>query len=182
MKNHTPSILKAITVGLSIIFITKSKIALAVCPLCTIAVASGVGLSRWLGIDDTITGLWVGALTLSMIFWNINWFDKKKIYFKFRNTITLLAYYILIVVPLWEMGIIGNKLGALKPFGTNSNLSADKLSLGILVGTFAFWTSVEWYAHIKAKNNGRAHFPFEKVVIPNALLVVLSFVFFFLTR
>ena len=168
--------------GLLVLSILRVKIASAICPLCTIAVAGGVGLSRWLGIDDTITGLWVGALTLSMAFWNINWFDKKNIHFKFRNIITLLAYYILIVIPLWEMGIIGNKLGALKPFGTDSILSVDKLTLGILVGSFAFWTSVEWYAHIKAKNNGRAHFPFEKVVIPNALLVVLSFVFFFLTR
>jgi len=155
---------------------------MAVCPICTVAVASGVGFSRWIGIDDTITGLWIGALTLSMAFWNINWFDKKKIHFKFRNIITVLAYYLLVVFPLWGMGIIGNKLGALEVFGTESTLSMDKLTLGIMVGTFAFWTSVLWYAHMKAKNNGRAHFPFEKVVIPNALLIILSFAFFFLTK
>lgn len=182
MQTHTKSILKSITLGLSLISVLKYKIASAVCPLCTIAVASGVGFSRWLGIDDTITGLWIGALTLSMAFWNINWFDKKKIHFKFRNIITIVAYYLLIVIPLWYMGIMGNKLGALKAFGTETWMSVDKLSLGVLVGTFAFWTSTEWYAHMKAKNKGRAHFPFEKVVLPNALLILLSFAFFFLTR
>ena len=181
MKNTT-SLLKTSAFGLALISIFKYKVASAICPLCTIAVASGVGFSRWLGIDDSVTGLWIGALTLSMAFWNMNWFDKKKIHFKFRNTVTILAYYLLIIFPLWGMGIIGNKLGALKTFGTDSIYTIDKLSLGILVGTFAFWTSVEWYAHLKAKNKGRAHFPFEKVVLPNALLVILSFAFFFLTR
>lgn len=182
MKKYTLSLLKTSTLGLALVSIFKSKVALAVCPLCTIAVASGVGFSRWIGIDDTITGLWIGALTLSMAFWNINWFDKKKIHFKFRNTITILAYYLLVVFPLWGMGIIGNKLGALKTFGTESAFSVDKLTLGIMVGTFTFWTSVEWYAHLKNKNHGRAHFPFEKVVIPNALLLILSLAFFFLTK
>jgi hypothetical protein len=182
MKNQTTSLLKTSALGLALVSIFKSKVALAVCPICTIAVASGVGFSRWIGIDDTVAGLWIGALTLSMAFWNINWFDKKKIHFKFRNSITVTAYYLIVVFPLWSMGIIGNQLGALKTFGVESAFSVDKLSLGIMVGTFAFWTSVEWYAHIKANNNGHAHFPFEKVVIPSALLVILSFAFFFLTK
>jgi len=182
--NSSPysSPLKIATFGLALVSIFKIKVASAVCPLCTIAVAAGVGLSRWLGIDDTVTGLWVGALTLSMAFWNVNWYEKKKINFKFRSSITVAAYYLIVIFPLWGMGIIGNKLGALRPFGTESFFSVDKLTLGILVGSFLFWTSVLWYDHLKAKNNGRAHFPFEKVVLPNGLLLILSFVFFFLTR
>jgi hypothetical protein len=31
--------------------------AKAVCPVCTIAIASGVGLCRYLGIDDLVSGL-----------------------------------------------------------------------------------------------------------------------------
>jgi len=37
--------------AISFLFAEK---ALAVCPICTVAVGAGVGLSRWLGIDDTI--------------------------------------------------------------------------------------------------------------------------------
>jgi len=37
------------------------------CPVCTIAVTAGVGLSRWLGVDDLISGLWVGGLLVSLI-------------------------------------------------------------------------------------------------------------------
>lgn len=171
-----------ITSILTILSLLKYKVAEAVCPLCTVAVASGVGFSRWLGIDDTISGLWIGALTLSMAFWNINWFIKKKIKFVFMKPITVIAYYAIVIWPLWGMGIIGNKLGELKPFGMEGVISIDKLTLGVLVGTFTFWTSVEWYEHIKAKNNGHAHFPFEKVAIPIGSLILFSLVFFFLTR
>jgi len=55
---------------------TAQKV-LAVCPLCTVAVGAGVGLSRWLGIDDVITGLWIGGLIVSLIAWSENWLDKK---------------------------------------------------------------------------------------------------------
>lgn len=44
----------------------------AVCPVCTVAVGAGVGFSRYLGIDDTIAGLWIGALIVSVSMWTIN--------------------------------------------------------------------------------------------------------------
>ncbi len=54
------------------------------------AVAAGIGLSRWLGIDDTITGLWIGGLIISLAIWTINWIIKKNIYFKGRKIIIAL--------------------------------------------------------------------------------------------
>ncbi|MCX6758247.1 MAG: hypothetical protein NTX14_00895, partial [Candidatus Nealsonbacteria bacterium] len=47
--------------------------ALAVCPICTVAVGAGLGLSRWFGIDDSISGLWIGGLIVSFILWTIDW-------------------------------------------------------------------------------------------------------------
>ena len=55
-----------------------SKQALAVCPVCTIAVGVGLGISRWLGIDDTVTGVWVGGLIVSSGLWMGNWIISKK--------------------------------------------------------------------------------------------------------
>ncbi|PIU03715.1 hypothetical protein COT44_01735 [Candidatus Shapirobacteria bacterium CG08_land_8_20_14_0_20_39_18] len=94
--------------------------AFAFCPVCTVAVGAGVGLSRWLGINDTITGLWIGGLTVSISAWTLNWLATK------------------------------NK-------------------------TFP-------YQKIKEKNDGHSHFPFEKVVLPVAPLIVLSFIFGFITK
>jgi len=45
---------------LSVLVIFNTNQVFAVCPVCTVAAGAGVGLSRWLGIDDIIIGLWVG--------------------------------------------------------------------------------------------------------------------------
>ncbi|MBU1089694.1 hypothetical protein KKF38_02790 [Patescibacteria group bacterium] len=153
-----------------------TKKALAVCPICTVAVGAGVGLSRWLGIDDSITGLWIGGLTVSMIVWTINWLDKKSINFKGRNITTVAGYYLLIVAPLYFVGIIGNPLNFLCGCGL------DKLLLGIITGSSAFYFGASWYFFLKEKNNGHAHFPFQKVVMPISPLIILSIVFYLLTK
>lgn len=154
-----------------------AKQALAVCPVCTVAVGAGLGFSRWLGIDDAITGLWIGGLIVSMIAWNVDWFERKNIKFKFRNIITVLAYYLLTVVPLYYSGIIGNPINTLcgcKYF--------DKLLISIIVGSAGFWCSASWYFWLKEKNNGHAYFPYQKVVMPVVTLIILSIIFYFLTR
>ena len=151
-----------------------AKPALAVCPVCTIAVASGVGFSRYLGIDDTISGLWIGGLTVSMIAWTINWFDKKKFNFRGRNILTIIAYIALIIVPLYFYGLLDNSASCV--------CGVNKLLLGITNGSIGFWFGAEFYSYLKAKNNGRAHFPFEKVIMPLATLIILSLVFNFLIK
>jgi hypothetical protein len=52
--------------------------AKAVCPVCIVAVGAGLGLSQYLGIDDTISGVWIGGLTAAVAAWTINWFNKKN--------------------------------------------------------------------------------------------------------
>jgi len=159
--------------GLSLLF---AKHALAVCPICTIAVGAGVGLSRYLGIDDAITGLWVGGLVVSMITWTESWLDKKNIHFKWRAVATTVAYYLFVIVPLYFTGMIANPANAIY------STWMDKLLLGIVVGSVAFWFGAEWYFSLKEKNGGHAYFPFQKVVMPVSPLIIMSIVFYFLTK
>ena len=146
----------------------------AVCPICTIAVAAGIGLSRWLGIDDSITGLWIGGLIVSMITWTLSWFDKKRFHFKGRAAVTTIGYYLIVIVPLYFMKLIANPANAI--YGG----WLDKLSIGIIVGSFGFWAGAEWYFYLKEKNGGHAYFPFQKVVMPIAPLVLSSIIFYFI--
>ena len=148
--------------------------AFAICPLCTIAVAAGVGLSRYLGIDDTITGLWIGGLTVSMILWTIDWFDRKNFKFIGRNFITAILYYLFIVFPLYFYDVLGHPLNVL--------WGVDKLFLGIAIGSVVFFIGAIWYFYIKKNNDGHAYFPFQKVVMPIAPLIILSIVFYFITK
>lgn len=148
--------------------------AFAICPVCTIAVGAGVGFSRYLGVDDAVIGLWIGGLTVSMIMWTINWLNKKKIKFYGRKIITTLAYYGLIVIPLFYTGIMGHAL--------NKMWGVDKLLIGIIFGSVFFFIFALGYQYLKKRNNNHAYFPFQKVAMPVAPLIILTIVFYFITR
>lgn len=171
MKKFVVSFLSLFAV--SLIFAKK---ALAVCPICTIAVGAGVGLSRYLGIDDTITGLWIGGLIVSMISWTEDWLERKNIRFKGRIFVNILGYYALVVIPLYYSGVIGHPLNSLGIYGL------DKLLFGIIAGSISFWFGANWYFYLKEKNNSHAYFPFQKVVMPISPLIILSIIFYLLIK
>jgi len=160
---------------LSVLFgILYAQTVAAFCPVCTIAVGAGVGLSRWLGIDDTISGLWVGGLMISMTMWTIDWLKRKKYNFKYKEVVTAIIFYALLIIPLYYQKIVGH------PY--NELWGIDKLILGIILGSISFYAGGKWYQSLKAKNNNQAYFPFQKVVMPIASLIILSVVFYFITK
>jgi hypothetical protein len=148
--------------------------AQAVCPVCTIAVGAGIGLSRYLGIDDTVTGTWIGGLILSMSFWTEDWLEKKGWGFRYKRIILLLAYYAVVLVPLYWKDIIGHPFNKL--FGT------DKIILGTLVGSVSFFLGTEINLALKKRNGGKVYFPFQKVVTAIAPLIILSAIFYIITK
>jgi hypothetical protein len=156
-------------IGLVLLIIPAK--AWAMCPVCTIAVGTGLGLSRWFGIDDTVTGLWIGGLMVSLVFWTIDWLKTKKIHFKFQTIIVTLGYFLFIVVPLIFLSHPDNTLWGI-----------DKIMLGIAVGSIGFLIAGKTYQYLKKKNNNKAHFPFEKVVLPVSSLILLSIIFYLLTK
>jgi len=151
--------------------------AQAVCPVCIIAVGAGLGLSRYLGIDDTITGLWIGGLTVSMIMWTINWakpYIKKKSSVVWWNILIVIAYYAMVAWPLATQKFIGHPL--------NKMWGVDKIILGTTLGSLVFLATSEFYLWLKKNNNGRAYFPFQKVAMPFIALSFFSLIFYLLTR
>lgn len=155
------------------IFLSTAS-AQAVCPVCTAAVLGGVGLSRYLGVDDLIIGLWVGGLTVSMILWTINYLNRKKIKFFGRKILIFIIYYTSIIWPLEHYNFVGHPLNKLAGY--------DKLLLGIALGSIFFYAGVFYYQYLKKQNGGKAHFPFEKIVVPVGPLIILSVAFYFVTK
>lgn len=167
------------TSPLILIGLLTAKAAGAVCPVCTVAVVGGIELSRWLGIDDSVTGLWVGGLTVSLIFWTLDWFKRKNINFRFKKTITIISYLILIILPLYLLNIINFSFINI---GSFCGCGLNKMLVGVATGMVFFYFGAIWYEAMKKKNDGHAYFPFQKVVMPIAPLVILSFIFYFLTK
>jgi hypothetical protein len=137
-------------------------------------VVAGVGFSRYLGIDDTITAIWLGAMTLAFVVLTERWFDKKKIKFFLRWLLDAIVYYGLTIFALFKWNLTGHP--------HNKIAGVDKILFGMIIGTAAM--ALGYYVHVllKKKNHNKSYFPFQKVVLPLAPLVILSIVFYFVTR
>ena len=142
----------------------------AVCPICTIAVGAGVGLCRYLGIDDLISGTWIGGLIVSLIIWTVDWLEKRKIRFLFRKISVFVFFYFVTIFPLYWLGIMGHS--------GNKFLGIDKLFFGIISGSTVFLISFWFNNFLLKKNQGKSFFPFQKVVIPVLFLFILSLIFY----
>ncbi|OGM55891.1 hypothetical protein A3E46_01615 [Candidatus Woesebacteria bacterium RIFCSPHIGHO2_12_FULL_46_16] len=159
-----------------IIFLLSAKPTLAVCPVCTVAVGAGLGISRWLGIDDSVSGIWVGGLMVSLSFWLTDWLTKKNLKFfkKWSNqalvTTSLVLWSLLTYLPLWKTGVIGH------PF--NTILGIDKLIFGSIIGAGAFFVGVFADKKVREKR-GKQLFNFQRVVFPVVSLLIASLVVYF---
>jgi len=147
-------------------------LAHAVCPVCTVAVGAGLGLAEWLGIDDLISGLWIGGLTVSLITWTIDWLNKKNIRFTGRKILVVIGYYLIIISPLWAKGFIGKN-----PF--NKFCGIDRLLFGIILGSALFAAGVIFHNYIRKRNNNVSYFKGQKIVFAVAPIIIASVILYF---
>jgi hypothetical protein len=145
------------------------------CPVCTVTVIAGLGISRLLGIDDLVTSLWIGGFILSFSFITINWIGKKwpKVPVKYYSLPTFVLMYLFVLVPLKLSHIIGIK--------RNTFWGIDKIILGIFIGSVVFLIGI-WTDKKVRKIKGKQLFPFQKVAFPVIGLIISSLVFYFLTK
>jgi hypothetical protein len=145
------------------------------CPICTVTVIAGLGLSRLLGIDDLITSLWIGAFILSFSFITIDWIKKKwpKLNLNYYYYPTFVLMYLLVLIPLklnHSIGIVRNTLWGV-----------DKIILGTVVGSIVFLIGA-WADKYQRRKFKKIFFPFQKVVFPVFCLIISSLVFFFVVK
>ncbi len=165
------SIIRIITLMLcGWVFLFSPPTAEAVCPLCTVAVAGGLGLSRWFGISDAITGIWIGGLIISSSLWLSNFLGTKKINFPAKETINIAAFYAITFGPLYITKVIGH------PF--NTIFGVDKLIFGSIIGSGIFLSAVGIDEYIRKINGGKVKFFYQKVIIPVSLLLIFSLLFY----
>lgn len=143
----------------------------AVCPVCTVAVGAGLGIAEWLGIDDSISGLWIGALIVSMSLWTINWLNSKQIKFTGRKILIFAAYYLIVILPLWLKGKIGHPLNRL--------CGIDKLLFGIILGSLLFSAGVIFHNYLHQRNENKSYFKGQKIAFAIAPLIIASIILYF---
>ena len=155
----------------ALLILTSPLFAHAICPVCTVAVGAGLGLAEWLGIDDSISGLWIGGLIVSLIIWTINWLNSKSVHFRGRKISVTAFYYLIVVSPLYWKGIIGH------PY--NKLCGVDKLLFGIILGSVLFLLGVATHNYLKKKNDEKSYFKGQKIVIAISPLIIASIILYF---
>lgn len=155
-------------------FIFLIKPVHAVCPFCTIAIAGGLGLSKYLGIDDLISGIWIGGLLTSSIFWINNWLKNQKI--KYKNLDLLITFLIasLTIFFLYQQDLIG--------IPNNNFLGIDKLLIGIIIGLIIFFFANFLDNFLRFNNNNKVYFYYQKVIIPLVFLSIVSIIFYLILK
>lgn len=146
--------------------------AYAVCPVCTVAVGAGLEGARLLGVEDVITGIWAGGLTVSLIAWTANYMRKRNVKNRIWYVLNVIFYYVL-------LGLV-YVLPTHKPFvtfGHKCMWGIDQFMLGIIVGSVVFVAMAWWYERIKRNNGGHAWFPFQKVAWPFGGLLITTLIF-----
>lgn len=145
---------------------------MAPCAVCVVAIGGGLGISRALGIDDSMTGVWIGALLLAIALFCTNWLKNKWPKFSYAALASFAATY-LFTIPfffIFDLFTLGGKI-----FGLS------RLLFGMIVGT-AF-LSIGLYtenALRNLQNDRRAFFPFQKVVVPLVFLILATLLMWFL--
>ena len=108
------------------------------CPVCAVAIASGLGISRALGVDDSVVGVWLGAILLALSQWTAYFFEKKNI----KNIFVKILCY-----ACWYATIIPLYLGSTPKiiFNTNKKKKKKKILVKRLVGKKRLFTCVKVY-------------------------------------
>lgn len=159
-----------IVLGLMLMIVFSAKaLANPACAVCTVAVGASLEIARYYGVDDCVVGVWAGALLALLGYWLILWFDKKNWYFAGRDLLLMSV----------SVGSIGFMYISEIPYQAQviGIFYLDPLLYSTILGALTFIYVSKFYQWMKAKNGGHAHFPFEKVVLPVAALVLLSLYF-----
>lgn len=157
------------------VFLLPSSIR-AVCPVCTVAVGAGLGISRWLGIDDVVTSLWIGGLLMSSSLWLASWIKNRpqisqKIFLP--TFASIISMYLLVFIPLYlngNLNLVGNVLWGV-----------DKIVFGTSLGTGLFLLAVATDKILRLFNQGKVFIYYQKVLIPLFYLLFASLIFLKIT-
>ncbi len=141
---------------------TAQTAAVAPCAVCVIAIGSGLGISRALGIDDSLTGVWIGALLLAVALFTAAWGKNKWPKFRWWTSASVIGTYTL-TIPFFFIFDLFSQGGEWN--------GMSRLLLGMIIGTIFLILGLYTDKSLRAiKSDHKGFFPFQKVVVPVVFL------------
>lgn len=147
-----------------IVFLIHAPAALAHCPLCVAGAGVGLTLSRWIGIDDSITGVWLAAFLGAISFWTETALIKDK---ELKLTLRPLIYIGIFAATLWSFYKFNLVVKHGDIFGIH------KLTFGMIAGGILFYL-VDVVDDLLIKKYGKVFFPYQRIIISLGSMLLLS--------
>lgn len=147
------------------------------CPLCTIGAATAAGGAAYLGVNNAIIGIFIGAFAVSMGFW-ISRLIKKQ-YIPFQSFLIILSSFLTTVIPLLPIvkSIYPVYISLAGSYGSllNRTYIINLFLLGSVLG--ALTVSITPWLSNKITNyrHGRI-LPYQGVLLTLILLLITSVV------
>jgi len=175
-KSHTRKMLGLLLMSLLSLIIIMPN-AMAHCPLCTAATIVGVGVTRSLGWDDSIVGVFVGAMIVSSALWVNNIFKRRNVggnAFLRIGSITV-ATFALTILSFYFAGLFG-------PANTYRIFGMEKIIFGTISGAVVSFATFFASNEIKKRNEGRVLFNYQTMVLTLGTLILNALLFLMVFR
>lgn len=157
--------------GFSSISLLLPNKVLAFCPMCIVATGTFMGIFRWLGVDDTIVGLWLGGFILSISVVLNNFLIKKGKKIGCQLFLIFVFSYGFFILYLYQFGALSTY---------NKVFGIDKIFFGMIIGSLLFMLTPFMDRFLRKQNEGKIFVSHQKVLLGVVLLFIVSLGFYFI--
>jgi len=140
----------------------------ATCPLCVGATASMVATARFFGVNDLITGTFIGALIVSTAAWINRVLTKRnkgRNYLPFQQIILVVFWLLAFTVIFFIAGLIKFEL-------------FNRLVIGMLMGVFIVPTAFIFNKFLRENNGRKNYMPFQHIFLTIVFLLIAVFAYY----
>src|SRR3990167_7390487 len=176
INSHRHNIFRLFLIPLLILIAILPGV-MAHCPLCTAATIVGVGVTRSLGWDDSIVGIFVGAMIVSSALWVNNIFKRRNVggnAFLRIGSITV-ATFVLTILSFYFAGIFG-LANTYRIFGM------EKIIFGTISGAVVSFATFFISNEVKRRNEGKVLFNYQTMILTFGALILNALIFLMVFR
>lgn len=138
------------------------KTTLASCPVCIAATGAMVATARFYGVDDLITGTFVGGFVISGAAWIDRLLKKKKKNYIPLQLIGITILWLFIFITIFYIaGLIFSLF--------------DRIVIGMLSGSIITLIAFRFHDFLKENNGNRSYIPFQVIFLSIVFLLLTVF-------
>lgn len=164
---------KLLTLWLSGLTLSAIPVS-AHCPLCTVGAAVAAGGAAWLGVDQVVIGLFVGAFAVSMGWWIANLIKKRII--PGQKFLIILLSFLTTVIPILPLmkGVYPLYLSVIGEYGSilNRTYVLNLFLMGSILGSMIVSLTPSLSSYITEKRN--TTIPFQGTILTLAMLIIIG--------